>query len=56
MIMKNFIEKAGFGDILEKVEAGERLSCDDGIRLYNSNDILSLGYMANIVRNRINGD
>jgi len=54
--MKNFIEKAGFGDILEKVEAGERLSCDDGIRLYNSNDILSLGYMANLVRNRINGD
>jgi len=56
MTMKNFIEKAGFGDILEKVEAGERLSCDDGIRLYNSNDILSLGYMANLVRNRINGD
>ena len=40
MIMKKFIESAGFGDILEKVEAGERLSCDDGIRLYNSNDIL----------------
>lgn len=56
MTMKNFIEKAGFGDILEKVEAGERLSCDDGLRLYNSNDILSLGYMANLVRNRINGD
>lgn len=56
VIMRNFIEKAGFGDILEKVEAGERLSCDDGVRLYNSNDILSLGYMANLVRNRINGD
>ncbi len=54
--MKNFIESAGLGDILEKVEAGERLSCDDGIRLYNSNDILALGYMANLVRNRINGD
>ncbi len=56
MTMENFIKNAGFGDILEKVEAGERLSCDDGIRLYNSNDILSLGYMANLVRNRINGD
>lgn len=56
MIMKNFIRNAGFGDILEKVEVGERLSCDDGIRLYNSTDILSLGYMANLVRNRINGD
>lgn len=56
MTMKNFIKNSGFGDILEKVEAGERLSCDDGLRLYNSNDILSLGYMANLVRNRINGD
>lgn len=56
MIMKNFIESAGLGDIFEKVEAGERLSCDDGLRLYNSNDILALGYMANLVRNRINGD
>jgi len=56
MTMKKFIESAGFGDILEKVEAGERLSCDDGIRLYNSNDILALGYMANMVRNRLNGD
>ncbi|MCK5071281.1 MAG: radical SAM protein, partial [Desulfocapsa sp.] len=56
MTMKKFIESAGLGDILEKVEAGERLSCDDGVRLYNSSDILALGYMANMVRNRINGD
>lgn len=56
MTMKNIIEKAGFGDILGKIEAGERLSCDDGLRLFKSNDILILGYMANLVRNRINGD
>lgn len=56
MTMKNFVEQAGLGDILEKVEAGERLSVEDGVRLYNSNDLLSLGYMANMVRNRINGD
>ncbi len=54
--MKNFIEQAGLGDILEKVEAGERLSVDDGVRLYKSNDILALGYMANLVRNKKNGD
>jgi aminodeoxyfutalosine synthase len=54
--MRKFIESAGLGDILDKVEAGERLSCDDGVRLYNSNDILALGYMSNIVRNKINGD
>ncbi len=54
--MKNFIVNSGLGNILEKVEAGERLSCEDGLQLYDSNDILSLGYLANTVRNRINGD
>jgi aminodeoxyfutalosine synthase len=42
-------------DILKKVENSERLSFDDGVRLYQSKDILSLGYMANIVRERKNG-
>jgi len=54
--MKKYIEEAGFGHILEKVNAGQRLSRADGLQLYNSHDVLSLGYMANIVRNRINGD
>lgn len=54
--MKSYIEQAGFGEILEKVEANQRLSLEDGLKLYNSHDILALGYMANIVRNRINGD
>lgn len=55
-IMKKYIEMAGFGKILEKVEAEERLSLDDGLQLYKSNDILALGYLANLVRNRKNGD
>ena len=54
--MKSFVQQAGFGDILEKVEAGERLSLEDGLALYNSKEILALGYMANLVRNRMNGD
>jgi aminodeoxyfutalosine synthase len=54
--MRNYIEKAGFGAILEKVEANERLSAQEGLQLYNSSDILALGYLANMVRNRINGD
>lgn len=54
--MKSFIQQSGLGDILEKVEAGERLDFADGLRLYNSKEILALGYMANLVRNRINGD
>jgi aminodeoxyfutalosine synthase len=39
-----------------KVEAGERLSYDDGLALYRSSDLLALGYMANIVRERLHGD
>ena len=50
------IQKAGFGDILARVEAGERLSTDDAVRLYESTDILAIGYMANLVRERLNGD
>jgi aminodeoxyfutalosine synthase len=42
--------------IYEKVTAGERLSFDDGITLYRSPDILSLGYMANLVRERLHGN
>lgn len=54
--MEKYINSAGFGRILEKVKAEERLSYDEGRQLYNSNDILALGYLANIVRNRLNGD
>jgi aminodeoxyfutalosine synthase len=41
--------------ILGKVEAGERLSFDDGVAMYRTTDILGLGYMANIVRERLHG-
>ncbi|MEN8191036.1 MAG: aminofutalosine synthase MqnE [Thermodesulfobacteriota bacterium] len=54
--METFIEQAGFGDILEKVKNSTRLSVDDGLRLYNSDNILAIGYMADLVRRRLNGD
>ncbi|HEB69109.1 MAG TPA: aminofutalosine synthase MqnE [Desulfobulbus sp.] len=54
--MDTLIEQAGFGDILEKVRAEERLSLEDGRRLFESNNILALGYLANIVRERKNGN
>jgi aminodeoxyfutalosine synthase len=50
------IEDRRLAPIGEKVEAGERLSLDDGIALYRSHDILAIGYMANIVRERMHGD
>src|SRR6204780_1983219 len=42
--------------IAEKVERGERLSYDDGLALYRSGDILAVGWMANVVRERMHGD
>lgn len=54
--MDTLIEQAGFGDILEKVRAEERLSLEDGQRLFESNNLLALGYLANIVRERKNGN
>jgi aminodeoxyfutalosine synthase len=42
--------------IAAKVEAGERLSFDDGVALYRSGDILAVGWMANLVRERMHGD
>lgn len=41
--------------IREKVENGVRLSAEDGIFLYESDDLLSIGQMANLVNLRKNG-
>jgi aminodeoxyfutalosine synthase len=42
--------------ILEKVEAGARLSYEDGVALYRTGDLLGVGYLANLVRERKNGN
>ncbi|KAB2640541.1 MAG: aminofutalosine synthase MqnE [Verrucomicrobia bacterium] len=42
--------------ILAKIEAGERLSGEEGLALYTSRDLNGLGYLANIVRKRKNGN
>lgn len=43
-------------DLIGKVEKGERLDYDAGVRMMKSKDILALGYMANIVREQKNGN
>lgn len=43
-------------DILKKVEAGERLSREDGIRLLNHPDPTAVGALAHEVKKRIHGD
>src|SRR6266849_4714117 len=42
--------------IRDKVEAGQRLSFEDGLFLYESADLFTLGELANIVRERKNGN
>jgi aminodeoxyfutalosine synthase len=49
-------DDAALEPIARKVEAGERLSFDDGVTLYRSGDILAVGWMANLVRERMHGD
>ncbi len=53
--MRNLALKSDIGDIVEKVEQGIRLSFDDGVRLFQSNDLLAIGWAANIMRRRLNG-
>lgn len=50
------VEDPRLRPVLQKVEAGERLSYEDGVAMFRSHDILSLGYMANLVRERMHGD
>jgi aminodeoxyfutalosine synthase len=42
--------------IAEKVQAGARLSAEDGLALYRSGDVLAVGWMANFVREKLHGD
>ena len=54
--MEQMIEMSGLGDILAKIKAAERLTVADGARLYRSPDLLAVGYLANLVRERKNGN
>jgi len=54
--MDSLVQNAGLGDILEKVQDGERISIDDGIRLFQNPNLLAVGYLANIVRERKNSN
>jgi len=48
--------KSDIGDLVEKVERGERLSFEDGVRLFNSSSLVSVGWAADLVRRRLNGN
>lgn len=55
----NFLQKRGFRvdrnliEIYEKVKNGERLTFEDGLKLFNSDDLITIGMMADMVRWRL---
>jgi aminodeoxyfutalosine synthase len=54
--MEVTFDDARLHPILEKVRSGERLSYENGITLYRSPDILGVGCLANLVRERMHGN
>jgi aminodeoxyfutalosine synthase len=55
-VVQRLAQTAGLGDIWAKVRSGERLSREDGVRMFRSRALMPLGAMANTVRERKHGD
>jgi aminodeoxyfutalosine synthase len=53
--MEARIAAAGIGDIAAKVQRQERLSLDDGVRLFDCPDLLAVAHLANGERERRHG-
>ena len=53
--MQSRIAAAGLTDIAARLEAGERLSFADGVRLFETPDLLAVGALANRERERRHG-
>jgi aminodeoxyfutalosine synthase len=49
------IHAAGLTEIDEKLRAGERLTFDDGLRLFDAEDLLAVGWLANREREKRHG-
>ena len=53
--MKSRLLSAGLTDIDDKLRGGDRLSLEDGIRLFESSDLLAVGWLANRAREQRHG-
>src|ERR1043166_4809025 len=49
------LQAAGLSDISDKLTAGERLTLADGVRLFDSPDLLMVGWLANREREKRHG-
>jgi len=54
--MDKIIARAGLTDIAEKVFSAQRINDEEALRLYATKDLNALGYLANHVRERKNGN
>jgi aminodeoxyfutalosine synthase len=54
--VQHHLDYGDLTDIAAKVLAGIRLTRDDGIKLFESSDLLGIGRLANLVRQRKNGN
>ena len=55
-VQRRTVARAGLDDIADKVVSEQRLSYEDGIRLFASPDLAAIGALANLVRERLHGD
>jgi aminodeoxyfutalosine synthase len=53
--VKSRLRAAGLADIDDKLQARERLTFDDGVRLFNAPDLLAVGWLANREREQRHG-
>ena len=53
--MRTRLVSAGLADIDDKLQARERLTLEDGVHLFESPDLLAVGYLANRERERLHG-
>lgn len=54
--MNRLLARGGLTDIADRILAGRRLSPEDGLRLLVGADVLALGCLANLVRERLHQD
>jgi cyclic dehypoxanthinyl futalosine synthase len=55
-LLSDFLKKSDISDILDSALAGRRLGLSDCIRLMKSDDVYSMGLVANALRQRLFGD
>jgi aminodeoxyfutalosine synthase len=56
LFKSDYFDNMDLADVRDKVESGERLSFEDGVRLFQCPEPLAVGALAHRVRTRLHGD